>query len=89
MFHETVSRKLLVFTLYVYPYMSKGVSHLNLLDELITSFGVLFLVCCFPFLFKFLAHNSGEPDPRHLGHVESDLELHCLPTSHKMEARRK
>ena len=25
MFHETVSRKLLVFTRYVYPYMSNGV----------------------------------------------------------------
>ena len=25
MFHETVSRKLLVFTLYVYPYMPNGV----------------------------------------------------------------
>ena len=61
MFHETVSRKLLVFTLYVYPYMSKGVFHLNLLDELITTFGVLFSV--FFFLFKFLANNSGEPDP--------------------------
>ena len=46
MFHETVSRKLLVFT-YVYPYMSKGVFHLNLLDELITTFGVLFLVFFF------------------------------------------
>ena len=36
MFHETASRKLLVFTLYVNPYMSSGVSHFNLLDELIT-----------------------------------------------------
>ena len=35
MFHETASRKLLV-TLYVNPYMSNGVSHFNLLDELIT-----------------------------------------------------
>ena len=42
MFHETVSRKLLVFTLYVYPYMSNGVSHFNLLDELIITLG-----CCF------------------------------------------
>ena len=33
MFHETASRKLLVFTLYVNPYMSNRVSHL---DELIT-----------------------------------------------------
>ena len=47
MFHETVSRKLLVFTLYVYPYMLKRVSHLNLLDELITTLGVLFLVFFF------------------------------------------
>ena len=63
MFHETVSRKLLVFTLYVYPYMymSNGVSYFNLLDELITTFGVLFLVLLF--LFKFLANNSGETDP--------------------------
>ena len=36
MFHETAHRKLLVFTLYVNPYMSNGVSHFNLLDELIT-----------------------------------------------------
>ena len=36
MFHETASRKLLVFTLYVNPYMSNGVSHFNLLDDLIT-----------------------------------------------------
>ena len=34
MFHETASRKLLVFTLYVNPYMSNRVSHFNLLDEL-------------------------------------------------------
>ena len=33
---ETTSRKLLVFTLYVNPYMLNGVSHFNLLDELIT-----------------------------------------------------
>ena len=44
MLHETVSQKLLVFTLYVNPYMSKGVSHLTLLDEPITTFVVLFLV---------------------------------------------
>ena len=60
MFHETVSRKLLIFTLYVYSYMSNGVSHFNILDELITTFGVLFLV--FFFLFKFSANNSGVPD---------------------------
>ena len=36
MFHETASRKLLVFTLYVNPYMSNRVSHFNLLDEPIT-----------------------------------------------------
>ena len=35
-FHETASRKILVFTLYVNPYMSNEVSHFNLLDELIT-----------------------------------------------------
>ena len=35
MFHETASRKWLVFTLYANPYMSNGVSHFNLLDELI------------------------------------------------------
>ena len=35
MFHETASRKLLVFTLYVKPHLSNGVSHFNLLDELI------------------------------------------------------
>ena len=29
MFHETASRKLLVFTLYVNPYMSNGISHLS------------------------------------------------------------
>ena len=46
-FHETVSRKLLVFTLYVYPYMSNGVSHFNILDELITTFGVFFGVFLF------------------------------------------
>ena len=34
MFHETASRKLLVFTLYVNPYMSNGVSHFKFLDEL-------------------------------------------------------
>ena len=33
MFHETASRKLLVFALHVNPYMSSGVSHFNLLDE--------------------------------------------------------
>ena len=42
MFHETASRKLLFFTLYVYPYMSNGVSHFNLLDELITTFVFFF-----------------------------------------------
>ena len=36
LFHETASRKLLVFTLYVNPYLSNGISHFNLLDELIT-----------------------------------------------------
>ena len=36
MFHETASRKLLVFTFHVNPYMSNRVSHFNLLDELIT-----------------------------------------------------
>ena len=36
MFHETASRNLPVFTLYVNPYMSNGISHFNLLDELIT-----------------------------------------------------
>ena len=61
MFHETVSRKLLFFTLYVDSYMSNGVSHFNILDELITTFGVLILV--FFFLFKFPANNSGELDP--------------------------
>ena len=35
-FHETASRKLLVFTLYVNPYMSVEFPHFNLLDELIT-----------------------------------------------------
>ena len=85
MFHETVSRKLLVFTHYVYPYMSKGVSHLYLLDKLITNFGVLFLV-----FFFFIQISSGATAEnlirRHLGYVESDLDLHCLPTSDKMEA---
>ena len=46
-FMKLCPEKLLVFTLNVYPYMSKGVSHLNLLDELINSFGVLFLVFFF------------------------------------------
>ena len=36
MFHETASRILLVFTLDVNSYMSNGVSHFNLLKELIT-----------------------------------------------------
>ena len=36
MCHETASRKLLVFTLYVKTTMSNGVSHFNLLDDLIT-----------------------------------------------------
>ena len=36
MFRETASRKLLVVTLYVNSYMSNGVSHFNLLDELMT-----------------------------------------------------
>ena len=35
MLHETASRKILVFTLKVNPHMSIGVSHFNLLDELI------------------------------------------------------
>ena len=34
-------------TLYVYPCMSKGVSHFNLSDELITTFGVVFYVFLF------------------------------------------
>ena len=42
MFHETVSRKLLVFKLHV-----EGSFPSNLLDELITTFGVLFLVFFF------------------------------------------
>ena len=58
MFHETASRKLLVFTLYVNPYMSNWVSHFNLLDELITWSDATVVM----------------------------LGLHCLPTSHKMEA---
>ena len=61
MFNETVSQKLLIFTLYVYPYMSNGVSHFNLLEELIATFGMLFLVLFF--LFKILANNSGKTDP--------------------------
>ena len=36
-----------VFTLYVYPYMSNGVSYINLLDELITTFRVLLFVFFF------------------------------------------
>ena len=60
LFHETVSRNLLVLTLYVYPNMSNGVSHFNLLDKLINTFGVVFW--CLFFKFKFLASNSGEPD---------------------------
>ena len=61
MFHETASRKLRVFTLYDYPYMSNGVSHFNILDELITTFGGLFFGV---FLFiQILANNSGKPDP--------------------------
>ena len=44
MFHETVSRKLLVFTLYVYPYMSNGVSHFNLLDFCGGVFGVVVFI---------------------------------------------
>ena len=47
MFHETAFRALLVYTLHVYPYMMNGVPHLNLLDELITTFGGLFLVFFF------------------------------------------
>ena len=67
-FHETASRKLLNFTLYVYPFMSNGVSYFNLLDKLITSSflgggggGALFLV--FFLNIQILANNSGEPDP--------------------------
>ena len=60
MFHETASR-LLDFTLYVFPYMSNGVSHFNLLDELITTFGGLFWV--FFFFIQILVNNGGEPDP--------------------------
>ena len=70
--------------------MLNGVFHFNLLDELITTFGGFF--GCFSFLFKCLANNSGEPDPTPpllLMYVASDLGLHCLPTSHKMEARLK
>ena len=53
----------------------------NLLDELITTLLVLFLVVLF--LFKFLANN--------LVYVASDLDradpdFFCLPMSHKMEA---
>ena len=33
MLHKIACRKLLVFTLYVNPYMSNGVSNFNLLDE--------------------------------------------------------
>ena len=47
MFHETAPRKLRVFTLYVYPKMLNGVSHFNLLDELINTFRGLFLVFFF------------------------------------------
>ena len=39
--------KILVFTLYVNPSISNGVSHFNLLVELITTFGELFLVLFF------------------------------------------
>ena len=65
MFHETASRKLLVFTLYVNPYMSNGVSHFNFVGR---------------------AHSLIR---RHRVYVASDLGMHCLPTSHKMEARLK
>ena len=69
-------------------FMSKGVSHLNLLDELITNFGVLFLV--FFFFILISSGTTAENLIRHyLGYMESDLDVHCLPTSHKMEARRK
>ena len=47
MFHETASRKLCVFTLYVYPKMLNEVSYFHLLDELIATFGGLFLVFFF------------------------------------------
>ena len=87
MFHETVPQKLLVFTLYGYPYMSNAVSHFNLLDEFITTFGMLFW-CCF-FNSKFQRTTAENLIRRHLGYVASDLDLHCLPTSHKMEASRK
>ena len=40
---RNVSLNCVPCTLYVYPCMSKGVSHLNLLDELITTFGVFFM----------------------------------------------
>ena len=87
MFQETVSQKLLVFTLYVYLYMSNGISHFNLLDKLKTTFWVLFLVL---FFYSNLKRTTAEDlIRRHLGYVASDLDLHCLPTSTKMEARRK
>ena len=46
MFHITASRKLFLFTLYVNPYMSNGVSHFNLLDEFITWSDAIVVMCC-------------------------------------------
>ena len=70
------------------PHLPSGPVHPYQLDESISKFRGVW--CTFSFLFYFeyifLLANSEEPDqtPRS---AASDLGLHCLPTSHKWDAR--
>ena len=73
---------------YLSPFKPNGNSHFYQLVQSISNFRVVGWY--FSFLFKFqknlLLANSGEPDqtPQF---AASDLVLHCLPMSHKKDAR--
>ena len=70
-----------------YPFMPNGISHLYQLPLLGESISNL-MVVIYSFIFKVHSHiaNSGDTDQTpHF--MAADLGLHCLPMSHKKDAR--
>ena len=75
-------------TEFINPFKLNVISHCYQLDESISNFWVDDWYFSFLFIFqlKLLFANSGEPDQT--PHFAAfDLVLHCLPMSHKKEAR--